>query len=391
MRNFELKQILKMQETIRRQIEPFSAAIKSIEADHSGIRAITKHATRQHELLRAAVGPAEELLRFQAPNISPDLRAQFQEMQSALDQMTKQFKVPDVAAVQIIQEFERSGGMKAIKQAGEHATQIQSAMDAMSTPWFNTENPNQSIAGFIELQNIGLALRTTPAFDPTLADRLRVDLGDWREKIDWPEEVFTDPLTRTEFYSDRGLDSALTTFPSGAFNQSVTIAEIKQSPPPFVATYDYEPDTEGDEDDAGFARTNAAHDRLQRFESQLRKFIDERMTDAFGSNWIKQQVPGEISANWRKKREKARDNGEPDHPLIAYADFTDYVPIITRKDNWQAVFEPLFKRTMLVQESFQRLYPIRICTMHARIITQDDELYLYTETRRLLSVIGIAR
>ncbi len=53
------------------------------------------------------------------------------------------------------------------------------------------------------------------------------------------------------------------------------------------------------------------------------------------------------------------------------------------------VFKPIFKRPMLVQESFQRLYPIRMCTMHARLITQDDELYLYVETKRILKAIGI--
>jgi hypothetical protein len=29
-----------------------------------------------------------------------------------------------------------------------------------------------------------------------------------------------------------------------------------------------------------------------------------------------------------------------------------------------------------------------ICTMHARIITQDDELYLYIEIKRILSAIS---
>ena len=69
-------------------------------------------------------------------------------------------------------------------------------------------------------------------------------------------------------------------------------------------------------------------------------------------------------------------------------DFTDYVPIIIRKDNWQAVFQPVFKRPTLVQESFQRLYPIRNCVMHSCIIIQDDELYLHAETTRLLKAIN---
>mgnify|MGYP005867392015 CR=1 FL=1 len=149
--------------------------------------------------------------------------------------------------------------------------------------------------------------------------------------------------------------------------------------------------TEEDEQEAAFARTNAAHDRLQRFETQLRQFIDKQMTKACGDQWIKHRVPGSLRQRWIEKRETALANGEADHPLIAYADFSDYVSIITQKNNWNDVFKPVFRRRTFVQESFQRLYPIRICTMHARMITQDDELYLYVETKRILSTIGFGR
>jgi hypothetical protein len=91
---------------------------------------------------------------------------------------------------------------------------------------------------------------------------------------------------------------------------------------------------------------------------------------------------------WRQKKEKARKAGEQDRPLIEYADFTDYVRLITRNDNWNAIFQPVFQRPESVTESFQRLYPIRICTMHARIITPDDELYLRVELKRVLKAMG---
>ena len=68
--------------------------------------------------------------------------------------------------------------------------------------------------------------------------------------------------------------------------------------------------------------------------------------------------------------------------MIAYADFTDYVLVICRRDNWR-IFKRYFGREESVRESFQRLYPIRLDTMHARQITHEDELFLYVETRRL--------
>ena len=61
--------------------------------------------------------------------------------------------------------------------------------------------------------------------------------------------------------------------------------------------------------------------------------------------------------------------------------------VICRRDNWRQVFSPYFERAETVRESFQRLYPIRLDTMHARPITQDDELLLYVETKRLMQRI----
>jgi hypothetical protein len=47
----------------------------------------------------------------------------------------------------------------------------------------------------------------------------------------------------------------------------------------------------------------------------------------------------------------------------------------------------IFGRKEDVQESFLRLFPVRVCTMHARIILLDDELLLQVETRRILRAI----
>ena len=41
----------------------------------------------------------------------------------------------------------------------------------------------------------------------------------------------------------------------------------------------------------------------------------------------------------------------------------------------------------LTRGSGKRLFPVRICTMHARTATLDDEIYLVSETTRLLRAI----
>ena len=193
---------------------------------------------------------------------------------------------------------------------------------------------------------------------------------------------------RSDFYAGLGFNHALTDFPGPAFEQSLDIAGLLRDPPPIIALYGA-PVAPADDDaqEEGLARTNIAHDWLLRLETQLRSFIDAAMTNAFGPKWHKQRLPNGLHDEWQEKKRKAMQAGGKDWPLIAYADFTDYERVICKSDNWREVFAVFFVRTESVRESFQRLYPIRLDTMHARPITQDDELLLYVETRRIVNVI----
>jgi hypothetical protein len=204
-----------------------------------------------------------------------------------------------------------------------------------------------------------------------------------------PASIFEDIVARTAFYAERGFDPYLTAFPADAFRQGLSIAGLNEEPPALATPYLTEADEQESDEEVGFQRTNTAHHHLLRFETQIRRFIDERMKAAYGELWIKHKAPSQMRQSWQDKKQKARHSGQEDRPLIAYADFTDYVTIITQTDNWTAVFKAVFGRPELVRESFQRLYPIRNCTMHAQIITQDDELYLHVETMRLLKAIGV--
>lgn len=191
---------------------------------------------------------------------------------------------------------------------------------------------------------------------------------------------------RTEFYSDLGFDLDLTDLPAPAFREATAIAGSE--PLPLVESYEPVSTLRANSDEAAFARTNEAHDRLQRFESHLRRFIDEQMTQTYGSAWPKHRLPNNMYERWIVKENAAVQARRPERALVAYADFNDYIGIITRKDNWKQVFEMYFLRHEDVRESFQRLRPIRLDTMHARPISQDDELLLYVEVKRIMRAIG---
>jgi len=122
-----------------------------------------------------------------------------------------------------------------------------------------------------------------------------------------------------------------------------------------------------------------SYDLISDFERDLRHFIHQRMSAVFGSKWEKSRIPGEMYKRWLEKRERAILAGELPELLIDYADFTDYVIVITRKDNWEQVFRGFFGRPQFVQESLYRLHPIRVCTMHARLLSQEMRLVLQSE------------
>ena len=384
-----LRKTLERHEALRRQFEQLSARIEALQPDFR-FRALIDDASRARNLMRTALGPVEDLRRSLQLDAVPNIANELESMRSLGVELEQQFRLPTVVETPaLLRALEIDAPARALAHYRDHAGELRRAIEAMTAPWLNIEDQVRSLTGIVELQEIGHVLHTMPDFSIQSADRLRPHLGDWRPSIDWPPEIFTDPLARSEFYIERGLDPALTDFPASAFDQAITIAGIKRPPPPRIGDYDHASEPAHDDEEAGLQRNNAAHDRLQRFETHVRRFIDSLMTSVVGANWIKHRVPGPMRQEWRDKRDKALARGERERPLLAYADFTDYETIIVRDDNWREVFQSVFQRKVLVHESFQRLYPIRVCTMHSRIITQDDELYLHAETRRLLLAIGI--
>jgi hypothetical protein len=336
------------------------------------------------KMIRAAAGPMAELLRAQEfDRNSPLMRIHEQTLHS-ITEWESRFRLPDFTeAVRLVTDFQAKPMVQAMQRYADQALNLQRAVEKMRVPWLDEMQSQRSIAGFAGLQNIGYGLAHLPAFGESLASALRMDLGDWRESITWPNEIFTDLGARSDFYQKLGFDGALTDFPYQAFQESMKIADLRREPPPLVARYG--PPVQASSDDAeeqSLARTTMAHSWLLRLETQIRRFIHAQMTDAFGRDWAKHRLPNGLYDKWKAKKEEAQKNGAKEWDLIAYADFTEYEVVICKRDNWN-IFAPYFNRPENVRESFQRLHPIRLDTMHARPITLDDELLLYVEVRRL--------
>lgn len=265
-----------------------------------------------------------------------------------------------------------------------NGNQLQSAMASMHSPWLQIESASTSAQALSEIFALGRGIDILQPFDKEFTKSLRRSLGDWRNTQIPPPELLLDPLLRSSFYVKQGFDLSLTDFTPQAFDEGLRIAGLLNQ----ELTESDESEDESDESEKeGFQRSKEAFAELQSFEIALRRFIQREMQSAFGDKWMKQNICNIMFDAWKSKQAKAKSSGYTEQPLINFADFSDYIKIIERRDNWNRVFKHVFTRKEDVSESFQRLFPVRIATMHARIITREDQLMLLLETKRVLKAI----
>ena len=351
-------------------IEQNAALCDQISATERAISLSTSH-----RVLRALANPLDELRSVGA--LETTFSRELHHTAQCLAEYKKRFQLANADDLSVL---------VAQLQAAP-ATSAVERLAAITTPWLDVGNQLGSVKRILELQKIGELIGNQATFSGAVAAQVRNWLGDWRTPVTWPKAIWRDPAARADFYDGLGFDADLTDMPAAAFREAAEIANIRSEPPSLVESYGPPvPTSSTATAQAAFSRTNEAHDWLQRFESHLRRFVDAEMTQAFGRDWPRSRLPNGMYDRWKaKKNAAARTRTE--RPLIAYADFTDYACIITRRDNWRQVFANYFERPGNVRESFQRLLPIRLDTMHARPIGQDDELLLYVEIKRIVRAI----
>lgn len=407
-----IERIIKHDQDLMRAIDPFKDARSHIE-EHTTSMAMD-YFKREQDLLRAATSPFEDekcylagisasammakdiyrnmdLIRETTLGLAQKatssaviarMEKQQQEFRDLLKSHEAMFRLPQAFEAAHLLESYQGGGVAEFAQ--QHADR-QRSLEAITTPWLHREEAARSVMAILELQGMGNALRTMKGFDPGFTTALRLDLGDWRDKITFPESVFIDPVARTDFYVNRGFKWELTDFPEAAFHQSLDLAGLDDASLD-LELYGSVTPRSVDPEEAGLQRTNRCHDRLQRFERLLRQFIDKEMTARYGPKWPKKRFATTLYEDWKSKKEKAERNGGV-FTFIEMADFMDYETIICKQDHWREVFEKRFKTRESVRESLQRLQPIRLTVAHSRIVTKDDELYFVLEIKRLLSAI----
>jgi hypothetical protein len=266
---------------------------------------------------------------------------------------------------------------------------ISDALARMRTPWLNLNKVTESISGVVGLHALGLSLSTQAPFDRATTQLVRNALGDWRDFSTPSNPSVLEAPDREIYYRERGLEPTLIEFPAEAFEQLAEDTGLTAGINALISLFDIDPQGTA-LSEAALHRATVAYRLLLQLEVCLRRFIHGAMKKEFGEDWPRQRLPPSIYELWKDKQSKAEAKGEAPCPLIEYADFTDYLTIIQRRDNWSAVFKSMFHRKEDVVESLQRLGPLRLSTMHARPtnITNSDIIMLLSETTR---IVGITR
>ncbi|MEA4856151.1 Swt1 family HEPN domain-containing protein [Solidesulfovibrio sp.] len=408
----EILKFLEDQGKLRRSVAPFEEIAPLVKTaiyaagltntSHSTIASMLESASqhssmiRELELKSTLFSPSiEEQLKLAHPQYLEDLRrttmlgttasffGQHEYIKELVNSRDALFSLPKLDDINrhAQKALAASTLFRSLTDSAICSTQLQAAMANMENAWLNTTHPERSARAFADIFALGEGLAKQPPFDPAFSTLLRPSLGDWRGCDNIASESLINPAQRVELYRQRGFDPALTDFTVPAFDESTKRAGL------WLPETDKECGHCLNENEEGLSRTQQAYVKLQDFETQIRQFIVATMSAVFGENWMKRQLPDGMLQQWKDKRDRAIKSGQTQCELIEYADFSDYKLIIERRDNWNQVFKSIFMRREDICESFIRIHPVRIATMHSRIITLDDELLLLVETKRVLKAI----
>ena len=232
--------------------------------------------------------------------------------------------------------------------------------------------------GFWRLSNLGRTIHSEAPFSRTVGKLLQNELGD----ISTPD-LSADAEERDEVAVRGGLKPELIAFPRDDYPDVLYSAGFRLYVPPTPVPLAIE----GSDANAVF---DAHHWRIfQDLEQRLRQFVEQRLSDLVGSNWMKARVPGDVRKRWRERQEADRADGRPIYNEIQYADFMDLADVIMEGKNWRESFKAVFRNREDIAVSFRRLHPVRKALAHSRPLGRADALTLISEATRILRALGV--
>ena len=293
----------------------------------------------------------------------------YSEMSRSFQVISSQNQLNDLYRLPVIDDFARLSSIydsiakiATLQPPLPSSSELVRMAESIHVPWVSMEDTLGSLRGLAELTVLSRGLASTTPYDERITSAVRTELGDWRNIAEFPEEIFLDSIARKAFYEGLGFNSQLTDFSRSAFD--VILDEIGMRMPvipmviptrsqrlqvPLGVTTRRE-FYSTDFSDAPPAENREAYHLIYALETRFRVFVDLIMTQKFGCGWPRHRVPEDTYKAWQAKKDQHHEKDGIDNPLIWYADFTDYLKIIVRKDNWREVFQRVFQRRESIEE-----------------------------------------
>ena len=260
---------------------------------------------------------------------------------------------------------------------------LRNSIGNLNTAYILPEFPRVSIFGFGRLTNLSNTIHTPEPYAKTVSEIVAGEIGAGIN-VDTADEL-TDPLDRDSAAVEGGLQAELIAFPPSEYSQVIYEAKFQLAIPPDDAISAANQQTDP------YASASADHYALLvKVENNLRNVIEDRLHKIEGDRWIRRRVPEDIRRRWEERIERERALRRKDLRPIDYADFADLKQIICRGDNWRDVFQFIFIDKNELQVSFSRLMPVRNAIAHARSLGMSDTLFLFSESTRILSALGVS-
>lgn len=255
------------------------------------------------------------------------------------------------------------------------------AAGMMRAPWAEIGNPSRSLGVLHNYMEIGRYVGSPDSYSESATEFLRSRFGDWRDVGSIPTDSLLDPLARYDLYVDRGFDEDLTDAPDEVVEEEVVASGL---PINWAAVFEVKELAVANTPMRALENSRVARDYIGNFEIYLRTIIDRLMTDAFGPKWYRTRLPNNMLDGWLAQRDVDRNNGRPDEPILNYSQLADLGQIICKQDNFREVFQRYIRRRQDVQETFERLVPIRNVAAHNRIILPGELIIMTAEIQRFV-------
>jgi ATP-dependent Lon protease len=125
------------------------------------------------------------------------------------------------------------------------------------------------------------------------------------------------------------------------------------------------------------------HIILDELENALRNCIKSNL-QGLSENWWIERIPPDI----RQRAEDRRSKDDMKRDPVQYIDFSDYVKIITKRDNWKNSFNRIFKDGDIITAKLRELEPIRNAVRHSRKLTSEQKEKLKVLTKDIVRQIS---